>query len=165
MATGSTAITFSEPACTAPWTALTPTPPSPTTPTVSPGCTPPEKAADPQPVGTLQATSAAVSSGTCGSIRTQENSLSSVCRAKAPTMQKPPRGSPSSRKGKVPLGSFPEAMVAPLSHRLDRPEAQNRQCPQAGRRLVTTWSPGATPVTPGPTAWTTPEPSCPPTIG
>ena len=94
--------------------------------------------------GTLQATSAAVSSGSQGSILTQENSLSSVCRAKAPTMQNPPSGSPSSRKGNVPLGSWPVAIVAPLSHRLDRPCAQNRQCPQAGRKLVTTWSPGAT---------------------
>src|SRR3954462_863607 len=112
-----------------------------------------------------------------GSIRTQENSLSSVCRAKAPTMQKPPSGSPSRRDGEVPLGSLPLAIagplfgslplaiVAPLSQRLDRPAAQNRQCPQAGRKLVTTWSPGATAVTPAPTAWTTPEPSCPPTIG
>src|SRR4051812_38229855 len=104
-------------------------------------------------------------SGTWGSIRTQENSLSSVCRAKAPTMQKPPSGSPSRRYGKVPLGSLPLAIVAPLSQRVDRPAAQNRQCPQAGRKLVTTWSPGATAVTPAPTAWTTPEPSCPPTIG
>src|SRR3954454_18923144 len=80
-------------------------------------------------------------------------------------MQKPPSGSPSRRYGKVPLGSLPLAIVAPLSQRLDRPAAQNRPCPQAGRKLVTTWSPGATAVTPAPTAWTTPEPSCPPTIG
>src|SRR3954468_1580148 len=99
-----------------------------------------------------------------GWIRTQENSLSSVCRAKAPTMQKPPSGSPSRRYGKVPLGSLPLANVAPLSQRLDRPAAQNRQCPQAGRKLVPTRSPGATAVTPAPTSWTTPEPSCPPTI-
>ena len=100
-------------------------------------------------MGTLQATSAAVSSGIQGSIFTQENSLSRVCSANAPTMQKPPSGSPSSRNGNVPLGSCPLAIVAPLSQRFDRPAAQNRQCPQAGRKLVTTWSPGATAVTPG----------------
>ena len=65
-------------------------------------------------------------------------------------MQNPPSGSPSSRNGNVPLGSCPLAIVAPLSQRFDRPAAQNRQCPQAGRKLVTTWSPGATAVTPGP---------------
>ena len=80
-------------------------------------------------------------------------------------MQNPPSGSPSSRNGKVPLGSCPLAIVAPLSQRFDRPAAQNRQCPQAGRKLVTTWSPGRHAGHPGPTAVTTPEPSCPPTIG
>src|SRR3954454_23100474 len=80
-------------------------------------------------------------------------------------MQNPPSGSPSRVNGQRPLGSCPVAMVAPLSHRLDRPAAQKRQCPQAGRKLVTTLSPGCTAVPPSPTARTTPEPSCPPTIG
>src|SRR3954467_3601777 len=165
IATGSTPTTCSAPACRAPCTAFTPTPPRPRTTTVSPGRTPPEYTADPHPVGTLQASSAAVSSATCGSRRTQENSDSSECRAKAPTMQNPPSGSPSRVNGQRPLGSCPVAMVAPLSHRLDRPAAQKRQCPQAGRKLVTTLSPGCTAVPPSPTARTTPEPSWPPTIG
>ena len=38
----------------------------------------------------------------------------------------------------------------------------SRHC---GENSVTTWSPGATLVTPSPTSSTTPEPSCPSTVG
>src|SRR4051794_11574891 len=136
IATGSTPMTCRAPACTAPWTALTPTPPRPTTTTVSPGRTPPVYTADPQPVGTAQASRAAVSIGTCDSIRTQEFSLRTVHSAKAPTRHNPPRGSPSSRRGQRPLGSCPVDMVAPWSQRFDRPVAQYRQAPQTGTNAV-----------------------------
>ena len=53
-ATGSTAMTFAAPACTAPCTALTPIPPMPITITVWPGCTAAELTAEPQPVPTAQ---------------------------------------------------------------------------------------------------------------
>ena len=67
-ATGSTAMTFAAPACTAPWTAFAPMPPMPWMITVSPGWTSPVLTAEPQPVPTeqpsRQATSRLVSSAT-----------------------------------------------------------------------------------------------------
>ncbi len=117
-----------------------------------------------QPVGTLQAISAAVSSGSHGWILMTDVVQQGVPGEGADHAE-PPSSSPSSRKGQVPVGSCPVAIVAPRLHRLDRPEAHQRQVPQAGRKLATTWSPGATRLTPGPTASTRPEPSWPPTIG
>ena len=52
-----------------------------------------------------------------------------------------------------------------MSHRLEWPRAHDGHCPQAGMKPNTTWSPGARPVTPGPTSSTTPAPSWPPMIG
>jgi hypothetical protein len=45
------------------------------------------------------------------------------------------------------------------------PERQLTHSPHCGEKSVTTWSPGATEVTPSPTASTTPAPSWPSTHG
>ena len=60
---------------------------------------------------------------------------------------------------------MPNAVPAPISHRLLCPEAQLGQRPHAGMNPNTTWSPGATEKTPGPTSITTPAPSWPPMHG
>src|SRR5205814_6294416 len=61
--TGSTATTYLAPAMRAPCTAFIPTPPTPTTTTVSPGLVPALTVADPKPVVAPQDTSDAASSG------------------------------------------------------------------------------------------------------
>ena len=55
--------------------------------------------------------------------------------------------------------------MPPTSHRFECPVAQGGHFPQAGTKPSTTWSPGARPVTPGPTSSTTPAPSWPPMTG
>ncbi len=45
------------------------------------------------------------------------------------------------------------------------PRAQYEHLPQEGRKLITTWSPTSTSVTPSPISVTTPAPSWPPRIG
>src|SRR5258708_28943981 len=52
-----------------------------------------------------------------------------------------------------------------MSHRFWWPVEQKRQWPHAGMNAQTTWSPGLTRVTFGPTSSITPAPSCPPTSG
>jgi hypothetical protein len=58
----------------------------------------------------------------------------------------------------VPSKSVPSGFVRPLQS-IGRPTVQYSQRPQFGRRMKTQRSPGATVVTPGPTASTTPHPS------
>ena len=65
----------------------------------------------------------------------------------------------------VPSSWRPDMSVAPTSQRFEWPVAQGGHCPQAGTNPKTTWSPGASPRTPGPTSSTTPAPSCPPMMG
>ena len=65
--TGSTATMFLAPTMCAPCTALMPTPPTPTTTTVSPGMTSARYTAEPQPVVTPHETRATTSSGRSGS--------------------------------------------------------------------------------------------------
>ena len=60
---------------------------------------------------------------------------------------------------------MPVAVMLFMSHRLECPEAQLGQRPQAGTKPNTTWSPGATENTPAPTSMTTPAPSWPPIVG
>ena len=61
--TGSMAADRSAPAIRAPWMALAPIPPMPTTATYSPGCTSAAYTAEPQPVTTPQPSRQALSSG------------------------------------------------------------------------------------------------------
>src|SRR5205807_4922325 len=56
-------------------------------------------------------------------------------------------------------------MFAPRSQRLVWPLAHHLQRPHDGRKESTTWSPGPTADTLGPTSRTVPAPSCPPTTG
>ena len=54
---------------------------------------------------------------------------------------------------------------AVFSQRLGQPRMHGRQCPQYGSHVRRTWSPGANPLTPGPTSSTIPAPSWPSTVG
>ncbi|OCB52885.1 hypothetical protein A9X02_01355 [Mycobacterium malmoense] len=144
-----------------------PMPPVPITTTVSPPRTPARRAAEPYPVGTAQASSAAGTSGKSGSIFTSEFAATTVCSAKAPIFDTWPRRRPSMVWWrKVPSVGMPGARVPdPVSHRYSIPEAHHRHWPQTATKEVTTWSPGANPSTPAPTSTTTPEPSWPPIVG
>ena len=87
--------------------------------------------------------------------------LAEACRA----CTSPPTSWPSPWKRNVPSGRQPSRIVAPRSQMFEWPVAQKRQCPQTGRKEVTTWSPSFTRETPGPSFSMIPAPSWPPTIG
>ncbi|OBG58953.1 hypothetical protein A5702_07690 [Mycobacterium sp. E3339] len=91
----STATMRAAPLMRAPCTAAVPIPPVPITTTVSPPRTPARRAAEPYPVGTAQANSAAGTSGKLGSIFTSEFAATTVCSAKAPILDTWPRFRPS----------------------------------------------------------------------
>ncbi|MCY1547264.1 hypothetical protein D9M68_833100 [compost metagenome] len=55
--------------------------------------------------------------------------------------------------------------AAPGSHSAGRPSMQGLQQPQLGTNTMATWSPGFRSVTPGPASTTSPDDSCPSTIG
>ncbi|ORW59254.1 hypothetical protein AWC20_09910 [Mycobacterium parmense] len=118
-------------------------------------------------MGTAHASRAAGSSGMSGSILTSEFTDTTVCSANAPILDTWPRSSPSTVWWrKVPSVGIPGSKVPdPASHRYSIPEAHQRHRPQTATNEVTTWSPGANRVTPGPTSTTTPDPSCPPMVG
>src|SRR5437660_5962880 len=100
-----------------------------------------------------------------GSIRTTLASATVPYWANVPRMANPPKSSPSWWRRKPPAGSAPVTAFRPRSHRFWWPVEQKRQRPHEGMNAHTTWSPGSTRVTPGPTASITPEPSWPPTSG
>src|SRR5487761_1187460 len=149
--TGSTTTTFLAPANLAPCTALLPTPPA--------------RTAEPQPVGTPQATSAATSKPiSCGILMTEYSCTTAYCE-NVPSTHRPPKSSPPWWKRNVPSGNIPVPAFLPASHSCWRPVEQYRHLPQAGMNEQVTWSPTLTLVTEGPTASTMPAPSCPPTTG
>ena len=76
------------PAIRAPCTALMPTPPTPITATLSPGCTCARCTAEPQPVATPQLTSAAAARLRSGSTFTSDVSATSRCSEKVPSWAK-----------------------------------------------------------------------------
>ena len=78
-------MTRAAPQATAPSRALRPTPPSPTTATVSPARTFAVFTAAPTPVSTAQPNSAAISCGISASIFTSEWREITACSAKAET--------------------------------------------------------------------------------
>ncbi len=84
---------------------------------------------------------------------------------KVPIMHMAPYWPPGPVIGNRSPGSEPRRVVAPQSQIDWRPVAQYRQVPQFGMKEQTTWSPGATRVTPGPTCSTMPAPSWPSTMG
>ena len=92
--TGSTAITWRAPAIAAPCTAFMPTPPHPTTTTVSPGWTSAAYTAEPHPVVTPQPTRAALSSGMSLSILMQLAADATVCSPNVPMQHINPRSWP-----------------------------------------------------------------------
>src|SRR4051812_34559191 len=165
--TGSMAMMFVAPAALAPCTALAPTPPIPTTTTVSPGFTPARFTAEPYPVATPQLTRQTTSRGRSGSTLMTEASARHIISAKVPSLAMVVMGLPSVVWCRnVPSVTMPPANVpAPRSHRLVLPMAHQWQRPHDGMNEVDTWSPGWTVITPSPTASTIPEPSWPPSTG
>lgn len=136
-----------------------PTPPQPTTATVSPGVTLQALKIVPAPVVTAQPITAARSSGISGSIATQACSWTSITSEKALRLSIWLTGDPS---GRVMRGADPAGRrVSPPRHSDMRPDTQNSQWPQKADRQVTTASPGLTVRTSLPTASTIPAASWP----
>src|SRR5699024_5081471 len=116
-------------------------------------------------VVTPQRTSAATSNGIQSWFLTTEFILATVYCENVPSVHMAPAVSPEGMvNGYRPSAISPIVPLSPPSQRLDMPRAQEEHLPQAGLNDPTTWSPGATCVTPSPAASTTPAPSCPPTI-
>ena len=93
--TGSTATMFRAPTILAPCTAFMPTPPTPTTTTVSPGMTSARYTAEPQPVATPHDTRATTPSGRSVSTFTSDASWHTPCSAKVPSLDITLSGRPS----------------------------------------------------------------------
>src|SRR5262249_38290977 len=127
--------------------------------------TSPARTAEPQPVGTPQATSAATSKPIHSGILMTENSCTTAYCENVPSTHRPPKSSPPWWNRNVPSGNIPVPAFLPALHRFWRPVAQYRHWPQAGVNEQGTWSPTATLVAASPTASTMPAPSCPPTLG
>ena len=136
-----------------------PTPPQPTTATVSPGVTLQALKIVPAPVVTAQPMTAARSSGISGSIFTQACSWISICSAKAERLSIWLTTDPS---GRVMRGASPAPRrVSPPRQSDMRPVTQYSQWPQNAERQETTASPGLTVRTSLPTASTMPAASWP----
>ncbi len=150
----STATIVVAPASAAPATAPLPTPPQPITATESPRVTPPVLIAAPRPAITPQPSRPTAAARACGSTFVHWPACTSVFSTNAPM--------PSAGESSVPSSRviFCLALwVLKQYHGL--PLLQARQLRQTARQLSTTKSPGATSVTPSPTASTTPAASCP----
>ena len=146
----------SAPESTAPWTQLSPTPPVPTTATLLPGGTCAVFTTAPRPVITPQASSDALSSGSVSGIATTWDSSTTATSAKAAVRS--PWCTPAPSRVRM-CGRSSRAKG--VGHTVCAPFWQKKQCPQARIRVTTTWSPGRTSFTPGPTASTTPAASWP----
>ncbi len=150
----STATTVVAPASTAPAIAALPTPPQPITATESPRCTLPVLTAAPKPAMTPQPSSPAAVAGASGSTFVHWPACTSVFSANAPM--------PSAGVSSVPSSSVIFCAALWVSKQYQgRPRRQARHSPHTARQLRTTKSPGATSVTPSPTASTTPAASWP----
>ena len=150
----STAMIVRAPFSTAPRMAASPTPPQPMTATESPRVTGAVLMAAPRPAITPQPSRPATSGLAAGSTLVHWPAATSVLSAKAPM--------PSAGDSVVPSSRviFWVALCV-LKQYQGRPRRQARHSPQTARQLSTTKSPGATEVTPSPTASTTPAASCP----
>ena len=142
------------PASRAPRIAPSPTPPQPITATVSPRVTPPVLMAAPMPAITPQPSRPAVAAGMAGSTLVHWPEATRVFSANAPMPRAGDSTVPSSR-----VIFWVALWVLKQYH--GRPLLQARHRPQTARQLRMTKSPGATSVTSGPTASTTPAASCP----
>src|SRR5690606_19902255 len=157
----STATTWLAPQTAQPCMADSPTPPAPNTTVRVPASTRAVLAAAPKPVITPQPISAALSSGTSGSILTRLSWCSVWNCDIEPQPEKMFSGRPAeSWVRSAPPGSV-TSVLAPWSHSWGRPLWQKRQRPHMLTKEVSTWSPGARPVTPSPTSATMPAPSWP----
>ena len=162
----STAMTRVAPAIIAPWITLRPTPPQPTTATVSPGLMSAVFIAAPAPVSTPQPMRAAISSGMSSGIFTAPMAGMTADSENVPVHAICMMGAPSFEKRVVPSSRPPVAMApAPASQRKPWPCWQKKHWPHCGTHEMTTWSPTARPSTPSPTSSITPAPSWPSTIG
>ena len=147
-------MTVVAPAIREPAIAALPTPPQPMTATLSPRPTLPVLTAAPKPAMTPQPSRPAAVAGASGSTLVHCPAATSVFSRKAPM--------PSAGLSTVPSASvilWVALWVAKQYQGL--PLRQARHCPQTARQLRITKSPGATSVTPSPTASTTPAASCP----
>src|SRR5215831_18584017 len=158
----STAITLPAPINAAAWIALSPTPPQPKTTTFEPGVTLARLITAPAPVITPQLTRHTTSSGASLRIGTTFCSGRTAFSAYEDTCRKWKTSFRFLRKRVVP-SCIRWRGLSRRSHRFGRPTTQYGQRPQLGTYDVSTWSPTLTPLTLGPTASTTPEPSCPST--
>ena len=131
-----------------------PTPPHPMTATESPRLTLPVFTAAPNPAITPQPSRPAAAGEAAGSTLVHCPAATSVFSANAPM--------PSAGESTVPSTRviFWVALWV-LKQYQGRPRLQARHCPQTARQLRMTKSPGATSVTPSPTASTTPAASWP----
>ena len=137
-----------------------PTPPAPTTTTVSPDLTSAAYVAEPQPVVTPHATRAALSRGMSSAILITDARFMTLCSANVPRQHMVARSSPPGVWWReVPSNWWPESRVAPRSHRFWWPVEHDGHTPQEGMNEVTTWSPTARSLTPGPTSTISPAPS------
>ncbi|CNV35693.1 Uncharacterised protein [Mycobacterium tuberculosis] len=91
---------------------------------VSPARRFPALTAVPQPDGTPQPTSTAVSSGSQSSTFTTECCETVARSANVPSMHMAPKSVPWEWNRKLPSGMQPSRMVAPMSHRFCRPVQQ-----------------------------------------
>ncbi len=150
----STAMIRAAPASREPMTAALPTPPQPMTATVSPRETLPVLTAAPRPAITPQPSSPAAAGEAAGSTLVHCPAATRVFSANAPM----PRAGESS----VPSSSVIRCSALwVLKQYWGRPRRQARHWPQTARQLRMTKSPGATSVTPSPTASTIPAASWP----
>ena len=154
----STAMILDAPASTDPAIAAMPTPPHPMTATVEPRPTLPVLIAAPSPAITPHPSRPTAAARADGSTLVHCPAATRVFSAKAPM--------PSAGDSSVPARS-PSANVIfcvalwVAKQYCGSPRLQARQSPHTARQLRTTKSPGATPVTSGPTASTTPAASWP----
>ena len=122
--------------------------------------------AAPRPVESPQANSAAPSSGASGDTLASAISGITVYSAKVEVPMKWRIGSPSRESRVVPSGRKPLPCMSRMARqRLVLGLRQWMHSPHWGENSVTTWSPGATRLTPSPTRSTTPAPSWPSTVG
>ncbi len=137
-----------------PATAAAPTPPQPMTATDLPRLTLPVLIAAPRPAITPQPSSPTAAGRADGSTFVHWPACTSVFSMKAPMPRAGVSSVPSSRV------IFWVALNV-LKQYHGSPRRQARQSPQTARQFSTTKSPGATSVTPSPTASTTPAASWP----
>ena len=140
--------------------------PAPKTTHVEPASTFAVFIAAPSPVESPHANRHARSSG--ASLLTFASAISgiTVYSANVDVPMKWRIGSPSRESRVVPSGRKPWFCCSRIARQ--RFVRASRQCSHSrhwGENSETTWSPGASEVTPSPTASTTPAPSCPSTVG